>query len=144
MAKHVIEKLIDDLDPETEAIATVYFALDKREYEIDLNDQHIDELHDALAPYIEAGRYADNGRKPAKPAPGNKDKLSREEALAVRTWVRANGGEIGDRGRIPKDVLAAYNSDPKDTSIFRRGDNGQQSAEDARQFETAGSFESQF
>ena len=126
MAKHVIEKLIDDLDPETEAIATVYFALDKREYEIDLSDENIDKLHDALAPYIEAGRYADNSRKPAKPTPGNKDKLSREEALAVRTWVRANGGEIGDRGRIPKDVLAAYNSDPKDTSIFQKGDEERQ------------------
>lgn len=126
MAKHVIETLLDDLDETSEAAETVYFALGNRGYEIDLNDQHIDELHEALAPYIDAARKAgSNGGHSHRPTKPEKDGISREEATAIRAWVRDNGGTIGDRGRIPKRVLDAYDSVPKDTSIFTKDDDEQ-------------------
>ena len=122
MAKHLIETLLDDIDG-TEAIDTVHFGLDKREYEIDLSDENIDKLHEALAPYIEAGRKAgSNGGHPHKPA---RPVIDREKAAAIREWVRTNGGHIGDRGRIPQRILDAYSSDPKDTSIFQKDDDEQ-------------------
>jgi DNA polymerase III subunit epsilon len=28
----------------------------------------------------------------------------------VRQWARTNGYEVGDRGRLPREILDAYNS----------------------------------
>jgi hypothetical protein len=141
MAKHVIETLIDDTDG-TPAAETVYFALDNRGYEIDLSDENIDKLHEAFAPYIEAGRRAGNSHKPTKPEPGGRPAIDREEAVAIREWVRTNGGHIGDRGRIPKKFVEAYRSDPKDTSIFLKDDDEQPEpvTVDAGDFATGSSF----
>ena len=46
---------IDDLDGSA-AEGTVRFGLDGTEYEIDLNAMHAQELRDALARYVGAGR----------------------------------------------------------------------------------------
>jgi hypothetical protein len=43
----------------------------------------------------------------AKAAAGTSQSLS-----DIRTWAKANGYDIGVRGRIPSDVLNAYNGDP--------------------------------
>jgi hypothetical protein len=128
MAKQTIITLIDDLDESVEADETVAFGLDGRGYEIDLSAEHADELRDALKPFVDAARRAGDsfgggvGRKPAKPEPGGKDRLDRDEAAAIRAWVRENGGHISDRGRIPHKYVEAYRADPKDTSIFDHGD----------------------
>ncbi|MFB7782078.1 Lsr2 family protein [Streptomyces vinaceus] len=54
--------MIDDLDGtesfEPGEINTVHFALDGVEFEIDLTEEHDQELRELLAPYIEAGRKA--------------------------------------------------------------------------------------
>ncbi len=56
MAQRVITQLIDDLDQESEAAATVAFGWDECQYEIDLNDAHAAELRDAFAPHVGAAR----------------------------------------------------------------------------------------
>jgi hypothetical protein len=129
MAKQTIVTVTDDLDG-TEPAETVTFGLDGREYEIDLSDENTDKLHDALAPYIEAGRKAGSngssgvghGRKPNKPEPGGRDAVTKEEAQEIRAWVRTEGGHIGDRGRIPKKYVEAFRKDPKDTSVIHKDD----------------------
>jgi hypothetical protein len=142
MAKQTIITLIDDLDESVEADETVAFGLDGRGYEIDLSAEHADELRDALKPFVDAARRAGDsfgggvGRRPAKPEPGGKDKLDKDEAAAIRAWVRENGGHISDRGRIPRKYVEAYRVDPKDTSIFDHGDGDDEDDEPQQQPET--------
>lgn len=62
MATRTIEMLIDDLDGET-ATQTVPFALDGVSYEIDLTDEHAEELRAALAKFVDAARRVGGRRK---------------------------------------------------------------------------------
>jgi hypothetical protein len=123
MATVTHTRLIDDLDNTSDADESVDFALDGRKYEIDLTAQHADELRDALKPYLDAARKAGGGGgkpgKPAKSESGGRTRVDREEALAIRTWVREHGGHIGDRGRISPKFVDAYRSG--DESIFDKG-----------------------
>jgi hypothetical protein len=106
MAQKIQTFFIDDLDG-SEAEGTVLFGLDGTHYEIDLSTNHAKELRTAMARYIEAGRRVSgttrrpgqNGRK--TPASG----ISNTEA---RTWAKAHGLEVKDRGRVSADVLAQY------------------------------------
>jgi Lsr2 len=54
---------IDDIDGSA-AEGTVRFGLDGTDYEIDLNTMHAQQLRDALAAYVKAGRGS------AAPPPG--------------------------------------------------------------------------
>lgn len=56
-------------------------------------------------------------RKPGRPAGGGNgngskshktDAATAEYLTGVRAWVREQGGEIGDRGRVAGDVIEAY------------------------------------
>lgn len=123
MATITETKLIDDLDGSL-ANETIEFGLDGRRYEIELSEPNADHLRDALAPYIDAARKAGtsggsgNSRKPVRPEPGGKHRIDRDEATTIRAWVRDNGGEISDRGRIPQKYVEAYRNG--DTSIFQK------------------------
>jgi hypothetical protein len=98
--------VIDDLDG-SEAEGTVLFGLDGTHYEIDLNTDHARELRAALARYIDAGRKVTstarrarrNERKAAAGGMSNAD---------VRSWAKAQGIQVKERGRIPADVIGRY------------------------------------
>lgn len=109
MAKQTITHLIDDLDDTSPADETVQFGLDGKRYEIDLTGANATRLRDGLAEFVAAARKAarPDKDKPAKPDhPGKRS--DRDQNAAIRQWVRDNGGDIADRGRIPDDILAAY------------------------------------
>jgi hypothetical protein len=107
MAQKVQVQLIDDLDGESVADETVRFALDGRDYEIDLSRYHAEALRENLADYINAARKT--GRKAkAETTAGNGQRNDRGLVRKVRDWARANGHQISDRGRIPADVWNAY------------------------------------
>jgi hypothetical protein len=58
MAQRTVIRLVDDLD-DTEIVdggETVNFALDGRRYEIDLTNDHADEMRAALDRYVRAAR----------------------------------------------------------------------------------------
>jgi hypothetical protein len=102
MAKKVITELIDDIDGTT-AEGTVTFALDGVTYEIDLSEKNAKKLRSSLAPFVENGRRATNSR----PTRGN----SRAESPAeARAWLKANGHDVPERGRIPATLLELYRS----------------------------------
>jgi hypothetical protein len=113
VAQKVETRLVDDLDG-SEAVETVSFAVEGREYEIDLSAENAAKLRDGLAEFVAAGRRTGGGRGRAAAtgaAPGSGAKraaMDREQAAAVRDWARANGFEVSDRGRISSTVLAAY------------------------------------
>jgi hypothetical protein len=101
MAKRTSTVFIDDLDG-SEAEATVRFDLDGTSYEIDLNAAHARELRDTLARYTAAGRRAKSARNVKRTT------VTSVNSSEVRSWARANGLEVADRGRLSADMTAKY------------------------------------
>ena len=99
MARRTVVRLIDDIDG-GEALTTVQFMLDDVDYEIELNLGHSDFIRQTLERYIAAARVT---RKP----PG-RTLYRRPSNKTVREWANANGYSIHGRGRVPADVLRAY------------------------------------
>jgi hypothetical protein len=114
MATKTLVQLTDDLDPSLDATDTIRFAFDKTEYEIDLSDNHINELRSALDKYIQHARKVGGrrGAPAARQLPGRRPDLPQ-----VRRWAAENGVELSARGRIAGGVLAAY--DAKDVKALR-------------------------
>jgi hypothetical protein len=114
MAQKVTVTLVDDLDG-TEAEETVEFGLDGAAYQIDLSEENAERLRDALAEYVDHARRS-GGRKRAtvRPAaagrPARPASADREQNQAIRAWARKQGMKVSDRGRIPSEVIDAYNS----------------------------------
>jgi hypothetical protein len=99
MAQKVNIVLVDDIDG-SEAEETVSFALDGKEYEIDLSAKNAAKLRDAIAPYVGHARKAAGrrrGRTGAGPSPAD-----------IRAWARDNGFTVPDRGRVSSEVREAY------------------------------------
>ena len=111
MAQQTTVRFIDDLDG-SDAAGTFDFAIDGRQYQIDLSDENAAKLHDALAPYVGAARKAGGrgrGRVGRQAAVGDRPARSnRDQTSAIREWARVNGHQVSERGRIPKSVLEAY------------------------------------
>ena len=102
LARTVIRVLGDDLDG-AEAAETVRLSYRGVDYEVDLSARNAAALDDALAPYLEAARRVQGGRRttptPGAAAPNPKD---------VRSWARSEGIAVSDRGRMPGDVTRRY------------------------------------
>jgi hypothetical protein len=114
VAQQVITKFTDDLDG-SEASGSVEFALDGRSYEIDLSEENASKLREALAPFVSAARRlgGDHGRgrqAGASAKPRSSSARSREEMAEMRRWLRDNGYQVSDRGRIPNEFIQAYES----------------------------------
>jgi hypothetical protein len=104
MAQKVHIVLVDDID-QSDAEETVTFGLDGKEYAIDLNTKNARSLRDALAPYVAHGR----------PVSGRGGRRSSAKAAAsgtapaeIRSWARANGFDVPERGRVAAEVREAY------------------------------------
>jgi hypothetical protein len=105
MAQRVQVVLEDDLDGGS-AEETLAFGLDGTTYEIDLNKKNAAKLRDALAPWVAAGR-----RTSSRTARRGRGKQSRSsQAGDVRSWARANGYQVSERGRISAEIQAAFNA----------------------------------
>jgi hypothetical protein len=109
MAKRTIEVFHDDLDG-SEGASTVKFGLDGKSYEIDLSEPHEKELRKALEKYVGAATQvsvhnaASTGRRKYGTGPVRRD------TKHIREWLRSQGVEISDRGRIPTDLMNRYNA----------------------------------
>jgi hypothetical protein len=94
MAKTVIVKLTDDLDG-GDADETVYFALDGKSYEIDVNADNAAKVRAAIDPFIAKARASNGGSARSRTvratgAPSEKtlfSQLSSEEKARFRTWA---------------------------------------------------------
>ncbi len=109
--KHIVQ-LIDDLD-QSEAEETVSFSLDGSHYEIDLSEKNAAKFRDALAEYVANARRATRSGAPRTaggPRRSRPARQDREQTQAIREWARKNGHKIGEKGRIPAQILDAYNS----------------------------------
>lgn len=105
-----IENVImnDDLDPRiSTGVETVQFhnPINGELMEIELgeaNRKHFSNHLEKLAKYIAAARVVET--KPARKATSG----TKNDLTAVREWARANGFEVGDRGRIKAEILEAF------------------------------------
>jgi hypothetical protein len=113
MAKQVITVLTDDLDG-GDADRTVEFGLDGVNYTIDLSEKNAGKLRKALDPYlgnaVRVGRATTNGRIASRSTTAQPARANRDQNQAVREWAKKNGHNISDRGRIPSEVVEAFNS----------------------------------
>lgn len=109
MAKvtRTVTELTDDIDG-GDAVETVSFALDGTAYEIDLNEENAAALRDAFAPFLGHARRGtrSSGRRavPARRAGA----APSQNVSEIRSWAKANGYAVSERGRISSEVLTAY------------------------------------
>lgn len=109
-------RYVDDLDG-SDAVGTVAFGLDGKNYEIDLSEANQAKLMGAFAQFIAAARHA--GRMPKRPTGGTvtsirasrTGKVDRVQNQAIREWAQRRGMEVAERGRIPAAVVEEYHKE---------------------------------
>jgi hypothetical protein len=120
MAREVIIRIRDDLDPEALADKTVPFAYNGTNYEIDLNAEHCDEFDYAIERFVRAARIV-------VPEPAAKRKYKRrvgpdgvsttalanrspafEQRSRIREWAQQTGFHVTNTGVIAKRIIQAY------------------------------------
>ncbi|MGQ0846534.1 MAG: histone-like nucleoid-structuring protein Lsr2 [Sporichthyaceae bacterium] len=109
MAQRTYILLEDDLDG-GEAAETVGFGLDGVVYEIDLSAKNAAMLRKALQRYVDSARRTGGRTQRGAAGGGSAAKAEQEQRNAIREWARANGYDLGERGRIPAHVVEAYNA----------------------------------
>ncbi|MBF4563943.1 Lsr2 family protein [Plantibacter sp. VKM Ac-2876] len=113
MAQKVVTTLVDDLDGSELKQGegkTVAFALDGSTYEIDLSEKNEKALREALEPYLKAARSTSRAKASSSASSARSNK---EELAAARSWLRANGHDVSDRGRIPSALLEKFRAAAK-------------------------------
>jgi len=109
--------ITDDLDGTPDA-HPVTFTVDGHSYEIDLADPNIQRLHNALAPFIEAGRRTRNHkptltRRRPDPATDRRRRITDVDVPAtdIRHWWQQHPDTLPTwqaKGAIPYAVQRAY------------------------------------
>ena len=107
MAQKVNIVLVDDIDG-TDADETVTFALDGKEYEIDLTNKNAGKLRDALAPFVAHARRSGGGSRGRRSRGASSSRGG--HAAEIRAWARDNGYTVSERGRVSAEVKAAYDA----------------------------------
>lgn len=85
---------------------TRVFAVDGREYEIDLCEKHNQKFDELFGRFIERARRA----SPKSARPKRRTMAHRQRSARIRAWAKSSGIDISDRGRIPSDVVARYDA----------------------------------
>ncbi|WP_375476644.1 Lsr2 family protein [uncultured Jatrophihabitans sp.] len=115
MARKVTQvvELTDDIDG-GKADQTVSFTFNGTNYEIDLSKKNVSAFGKVIKPYVDHGRRVRaNGRKPGATSRARSSASparSRVDLPQIREWAKSNGYEVSDRGRIPGNVIEAYDA----------------------------------
>ncbi|CPV75004.1 histone-like nucleoid-structuring protein Lsr2 [Mycobacteroides abscessus] len=111
MAKKVTVTLVDDVDGEATADESVEFGLDGVTYEIDLSSKNAEKLRKQLSTWVEHARKVSGRRRTSSLGSGRKrPSIDRAQSAAIREWASKNGHPISSRGRIPAEVIDAFNA----------------------------------
>jgi nucleoid-associated protein Lsr2 len=106
MAKETVTKLVDDLDGGV-AHETVRFALDGRQYEIDLSTKNAKKLRGELAMFVEHGTRVRNSQVIGRSGRAGGGAHT-DQNRAIREWAVANGYEVAERGRIRQEIVDEF------------------------------------
>lgn len=100
----------------------IVFSLRDDFYRIDLSNDNIAKLEKALATYIEKAVSIENPaiteameeepvrRRGRRATPGATTKTDPAQLAAMRTWLRAQGHTVGDKGRIAANLQELYHN----------------------------------
>lgn len=120
MGKRIV--YVDDLSgkeiPDGEG-GPVRFSLQDEWFEMDLGKESLAKLEKALQPFMDKATSVDAPRpEPVRPARGAVRRasapgrggsgLGKDQLDAIRTWAKANGHQVADRGRIAASVIEAF------------------------------------
>jgi hypothetical protein len=103
-------------DGDVGASDSISFTYGGKTYSLDLCKEHLEEVKSTLDAYAQAGHPAGRaarsrrgagarGARSRRPSAG-----ARESQAEIRQWAREQGYAVGDRGRIPAEVRAAYDA----------------------------------
>lgn len=98
--------MTDDLDPEQTADETLRVALDDVTVELDLTSENAARLRETLQPWLAAGRRVRVRRRRAASE-------ERGMNMAARAWAQAQGIEVSEKGRVPKEVKRQFQAAQK-------------------------------
>lgn len=113
MAERVIRQLVDDIDGTDISDGkgeTIEFSVRGDEYRIDLSAQNVTKFEKALGPYLKAATKVSSPRAASgRPAGRRRGRRAPKVELSqVRQWANENGYEVSSRGRIPANIVEAY------------------------------------
>lgn len=106
---------------EVEAEETVGFGYDGYNYALDLCAPHAENFHSTVQTMI--GWSSDRSRMGSarrsrrataasvsqpEAGPARRTSADRERLRSIREWARESGYDLGDRGRIPQNIVAEY------------------------------------
>lgn len=103
MATRTIVELIDDLDGSA-ADVTLRFAVEGVQYSIDLSKENETAFYDAVRPFLGKATVISKPSTSKRSRGANRD----YDPVKVREWAKTQGIELGERGRIPGNVIVAY------------------------------------
>jgi hypothetical protein len=85
---------------------TRVFSVDGRDYEIDLCARHSQKFDEVFR------RFAVHARKAMQQAGRARQRTAahRKRGADIRAWAKDNDVPVSDRGRIPADVIARYDT----------------------------------
>jgi hypothetical protein len=98
--------LVDDLDGRSEGVQKRSLVVDDVAYDLDLSEENMAQLREALARFLAVARPR---RKAAAAAVGKKPAHNDPAQLAeIRKWLRAHGYKLADHGRIPNNLMETW------------------------------------
>lgn len=105
---------MDDLDGsvvEEGEIDTVSFSYRGTDYEIDLKSANANKFDTAIKKYIDSARKVGRTRGGGGTRrTGTGSGRSKEQLATIREWANKKGYEVSPRGRIPANVIEAFDA----------------------------------
>lgn len=110
MARTTVIELVDDLTGQSgDDVASVTFALDGVDYEIDLAEDNAADLRDRLAEFIASAKRT-GGRLRRTSSATSTVKRSPQQLAEVREWARGQGYDVAAVGRVAQWILDAFDA----------------------------------
>jgi len=113
VAQRTVIRLVDDLN-DSEIVdgggETVSVGLDRHRYEIDLTNDHANEMRAELDRYVRVARKVGGHQSRARvTATGAQAAVTADYSTqAVRAWAKTNRIDVSPRGRIPQSVVDRF------------------------------------
>ncbi|HVU74436.1 MAG TPA: histone-like nucleoid-structuring protein Lsr2 [Mycobacteriales bacterium] len=105
MARKVVQ-VCDLHRGDASADDALVIVLEGTRYQLDLCADHLGQVRRTLAPLLDAAHAARPGGG-SRQVDGSR-RARAAERTALREWARAQGFDVRDRGRVPREAVEAY------------------------------------
>ena len=110
----------------TPSVKTVRFTWEGTRHQLDLCSEHVGEVESTVNAWVRATSPSTGSRRQPRKAAAARGRTAKRSTAKrasssaasnpsreLRTWAKANGFNVSDRGRIPTDVRTAYEAATK-------------------------------